>query len=1005
MLNYRTKRENKVTVNNKTDIKETLKEHNIPLSEEINKKIEGWAFEAIVEVLQNLNKLNRSYLLKLLAFDRFEYSRLRSAIIKLEVYNLLSPENIDTIFTDLEHAEQLADAIVLLHNAKTDSAPYLAKLTPDNIDFAPGYVTFLLALEKSSIEDEIEEYETSFLRVVKKDHEVVANILMMLAEAKILKDNFYSVVNSHHLSQGFFNAFYISKSLSKYHRKGVLNQQTFNTVLNADEISVQTNFIAQIHSCFLIGVLDDAEYKSIKENPYKIEIVGKLILEDLEKNGALTRKNFTHIYRNIPHILPDEEIINDGFSNDLEQTLRSLESPVLELFKWLYEIGLATQINQDLILQHYPNHISQLEDFKRALSQLVNYNPSVIIGEKLGRNVLKLPQKDFNELYSVVFGENGSEERHKKFIFDPRSAKLEKHPRLKLRTLTIEDGGRSLSDGPIILKRILREQSLLINQEKATFNKINTPESKETDEVQLVKEDLATYVKNLKFQGILGRTLLFKDQDTSNIIAIKIRKKGEDISELRKEYTTASELRKHKGSLGLKSEIPNPKAIMQLNHVRDYLMANSGVHSDAFATFENLVGEFENGDNLDAYVYEAKDDYFTYLHETMSYKEYFHANEVIVHDLCVLLKNGLVYDRLADIFHNTENSHDNREDRGRYQILVDLLRPDFFLGGDGRITAWQKAVEYPNVRKSGLADLGDWRLLETVLDSNSDFVKEFIPNLFSAANTEIEAQNSIIADFLAEYMLVLQLIAGRRALEVTKGLSSDSEQAHHIWRMIAKQMILNCAIAMSIMSDIPEDIAIRYLEQSIDLNRYAQQMKFWMTNEFVSWVNEKKLPTGLYAPELEIKFGDIRHDTWDPKIGSSIDGVNPDLGAVNGQNPIKEGSKLFYHMLIGTFLGKEVSDSFSMQQGYKNLTMFAHANADKDIQRILQPDKNSEAIARIQRIYRENKHKKMKLEMMERKVENLESPSMRLFSPKQSTCEENPEAAEINTPNTKSNKL
>jgi hypothetical protein len=81
-------------------------------------------------------------------------------------------------------------------------------------------------------------------------------------------------------------------------------------------------------------------------------------------------------------------------------------------------------------------------------------------------------------------------------------------------------------------------------------------------------------------------------------------------------------------------------------------------------------------------------------------------------------------------------------------------------------------------------------------------------------------------------------------------------------------------------------------------------MQFWMTSEYIPHLKANKIPEDIYGPDVSITviIDRFRHGTFNDVLGCSIDGVHSDLGAVNGQEPIKEANKLFYWMVNTVFI-------------------------------------------------------------------------------------------------------
>ncbi len=347
----------------------------------------------------------------------------------------------------------------------------------------------------------------------------------------------------------------------------------------------------------------------------------------------------------------------------------------------------------------------------------------------------------------------------------------------------------------------------------------------------------------------------------------------------------------HALKLKLKSKLPIPHGIFYIENLSQWMM-NQSFLPDQTMDFLKLIS-IQNPTHP-VYVYYLKKEhknYFTYLHDPLiSNKDFGITNQIIVLDLCTLFSNGFVYSQLADIFHNREISVRYNSDNGRYRVLSDLLQGISF--GSGRLTGWMESVEYPNVRLSGLADLGDWTSLADYYDETSDMVKKFYSQVSS-----IHTGRYTVANVLAEYQFVLFLIAGRRGhdLEIlARQKNIHCETLSEIWEPLANQIILNCAQMISIFTSLSFKQALTFLDTFVNKIRLTKQMRFWMTDEYIPYILKNSVPDDLYECSVSINSEKFRAETFSKELGFSIDGKHQDLGPVNGQEPIKEANKLFY---------------------------------------------------------------------------------------------------------------
>lgn len=406
-----------------------------------------------------------------------------------------------------------------------------------------------------------------------------------------------------------------------------------------------------------------------------------------------------------------------------------------------------------------------------------------------------------------------------------------------------------------------------------------------------------------KFLRLQGRTILLEDKEL-NILAIKIQKKFEDPNELKKEYRTVKFLNEHKSDLKLDCYFPNQQGISTVDSqlLTSLCDVTSKENVDAFT---KMIGKKEQ---YYAYVYQVDKqhrDYFVYLNDpSLSDEDFRIASHNAIKNLLLLLAQGLIFNQLADIFHNTETGSQRRPDLGRFIVLSNLLSPMALDGrpnGLGRLTGWKKSVEFPNVRgrNAPVADVGD-RISSLECMFNGDFAHKF----FSSANEELKEHvgNYILANFIAEYQYVFFLISGRRAAELTKQAITEGkskEEIDKIWQMIADQLVTNCALAVSLFGFQTLDEAKRSLLSFINVDRLACQMHMFMTDEYIPYIQKETLPTEIYGNEtsVDISIERFREGTFNPVSGFCINQTDPDLGPVNGQEPLKEMNKLLYEMI------------------------------------------------------------------------------------------------------------
>ncbi|MDP1574983.1 MAG: hypothetical protein Q8L78_08675 [Coxiellaceae bacterium] len=398
--------------------------------------------------------------------------------------------------------------------------------------------------------------------------------------------------------------------------------------------------------------------------------------------------------------------------------------------------------------------------------------------------------------------------------------------------------------------------------------------------------DLSKWIleNNLYFHLCLGRTFIFKNAG-EKYFAVKIQKQKESEHELQKEFKTTQLLQENQKEWCLKSQIPEALFFGKLDSAE-------------------FLKQYSDNDLMShspqpfVYIYSSSPDYFIYLSDpNLSADVFQKASRAAIYDLGKLLNRGMVYHQLADIFHNS-TSGTQREDLGRYLTLAGLLR-QFFINS-GRVDRWTDAVAYPNVRASGLADLGDFSAKESYVQS--PYLQEMKRPCPHPVKGKTFPENPYAIDFIfanliGEYLFVFTLISGRRGRALTMNYVLSSDVKKQIWLSLAEGLLDNAALLISVLTNLDEENCKRYIQSAISKKLLAAQMEFWMTDSHATALpqNHEKYSKALQElyPGATIGWEGI-HNYRVTKIGFSHDGVSPDLGDYNCQNPMKEDNKLYY---------------------------------------------------------------------------------------------------------------
>ncbi len=406
----------------------------------------------------------------------------------------------------------------------------------------------------------------------------------------------------------------------------------------------------------------------------------------------------------------------------------------------------------------------------------------------------------------------------------------------------------------------------------------------------------------IEFERALGRTLIFRAAGGSRV-AVKIQKQGEaDREKLERELSNLDWLAVNRERLGLRGRFPRPLArVFEFpaaslpEPVASELQAR---RADAAAVGKPFISDLTDGRyRAVAYVVDEP-GYFAYLHDgSLSEEDFEAATRVNLHDLGALARRGIVHASIADLFHNVDHA-DGREDRGAYLWMVDLLRDMGDRGGTGRLHAWPRAVEWTNMRLSGPGDVGWLAALEDVASRGVHL------SLAGRRYAEHETWGLHLASHLGDYLLAWTLAYVRRLQSTAEGRRLLSD-----WR--------NDAAARTIGENIRaafEELWTAYaggareriraeLATLVDWERLGRQIIFFMGEKdgqahYYPWIEGPGFPRSIFGPDVDVRLP--RHTLKDPRgrrdpwrewrdgAGWRMDPGAPDLGPVNGPNPLSE---------------------------------------------------------------------------------------------------------------------
>jgi hypothetical protein len=410
-----------------------------------------------------------------------------------------------------------------------------------------------------------------------------------------------------------------------------------------------------------------------------------------------------------------------------------------------------------------------------------------------------------------------------------------------------------------------------------------------------------------------GRTLVFRKGTL--YVAVKVRKEGESDDELDNEWKQMA----HKQGLKLASLVPTPVAVhkSQLPLHSDYVsQITGGTHPVAIDSAHHCL------------VYEsATKDLWKYANDLDVGAEARRTGILsATRDLFGLARQGEIDPALTVKNHNVECGQ-----RRSYEVLIDVMNTPTSRLGAGRLDKLDEMTSFPNVRATGLTDLPDNRFVKDVAaDSERDRDRETGVVHHLHWQDKPTADRLHMARYLADYLFDLTLLTATAYQK--QGLLKPGEQLNgHVKALLGElKDIFKTAFATFTGKD-SHQVEV-FLAAAIDLPRLAEQIAFYveptaytaLLDNTVAWEQDgadeparykgthkqpatdearhqlKKLHgtdnvtlslsynRGGYIPGDRVSQGQVPGNAHDD------DHKHPDLGIVNGSNPLTELERSLY---------------------------------------------------------------------------------------------------------------
>ena len=445
-------------------------------------------------------------------------------------------------------------------------------------------------------------------------------------------------------------------------------------------------------------------------------------------------------YRYIPEPLRDEEVFFQSIlTHKTYGLIRLIKSPERVMKLMIYP-------GAEIYFFFVPEFIRKNQQW---LEQAIANNPLIGASRILDNNGLLI--RGITDWLIVLQNNNISTDDKKQIISHIKQYVLSE----KVESLFNDDINpiSSFSENPFVEGMVYR--SLIARSPRPTsFGNTLIGESQELakirqmESIQNLPDEIKSRLINTRSIQTGGRNIILSDPTTDTATVIKLNRRQDQKNDKKNLFleSAISEKLRQSEVLKLKSAIPKPLGIFQIN-----------VDDIPPEVLENLHDKPHIVDNqITAYIYAAPASYCRYAHTSSSesgQEECIKGIEYALRDAALLLRHGLAYTSCLPAFHDTEQ---NRKWNAFYPLFTDIIiypRNNDFLTQrklPGTFGAWNgTATERPDYRHSGLSD---WADFERVGEIFSYFDEDQI-NTYESAQQNLAVANTLFNHILAAVLL------------------------------------------------------------------------------------------------------------------------------------------------------------------------------------------------------------------------------------------------------------